>query len=92
MLISGRRLLLALSCIIAAVGSVIWVEPLGRHLAWVIDINPLHHLLQVVRHPLLTAEPAHLSNYLAVSALILALAVAARALALRYHRRIVYFL
>ena len=43
--ISGRRLLLALSCIVAAVGIVIWIQPTSRHLALIIVLCGLISLL-----------------------------------------------
>jgi ABC-type polysaccharide/polyol phosphate export permease len=63
-----------------------------RSLSFVIDLNPMYHLLEVVRHPLLAAGPADWRNY-AVSALfIVMLAAVAGAVTGFYHRRIVFAL
>lgn len=73
---------------------VLWPAELlrTRGLAWVVDLNPLHHLLEVVRRPLLRGEPAELVDYAAVALLIGLLTGSAALVARRYHRRIVYFL
>ncbi len=39
MLISARRLLLALLCVIAASGIVIWIHPIGKQLAWLVVVG-----------------------------------------------------
>jgi ABC-type polysaccharide/polyol phosphate export permease len=72
---------------------VLWPPDLLRgRLAWVIDANPLYHLLEVVRQPLLFARPAPLVNYVVAGAGILALALLAGTVVRRYARRIVYLL
>ena len=73
---------------------VIWPPELlrGRRLAWVLDVNPLYHLLEVVRQPLLSERPAMLVNYIVAGALVLTLTVAAGAVVRCYSRRIVYLL
>jgi ABC-type polysaccharide/polyol phosphate export permease len=63
-----------------------------RGLPWVVDYNPFYHLLEVVRQPLLHAQPAALVNYQAVGILIIGLTMVAATFAWRYHQRLVYFL
>lgn len=63
-----------------------------RGLGLVVDLNPLYHLLEVLRHPLLAGEPATAQNYLVAGLTALALAGGALALMSRYRRRIVFFL
>jgi len=73
---------------------VLWPHRLLRErgLAWAVELNPLYHLLEVVRYPLLESEPAAPRNYAVGVALALALFVIAWWLARMLHRRIVYFL
>lgn len=74
---------------------VIWPPQMLRdrsELAWVMDLNPLYHLLEVVRQPLLRSQPASPVNYQTVLLLIAGLAMIAGTFIWRYHRRIVYFL
>lgn len=73
---------------------VMWPpETLRKHdLSWVVDCNPLYHLLEVVRRPLLHAEPATLFNYLTVGALIAGLSLVTGSCLWWYKKRIVYFL
>jgi len=73
---------------------VLWPHELlrARGLAWAVELNPLYHLLEVVRHPLLFSEPAPAHSYVIVLLLLTALAVTAWWLARLLHRRIVYFL
>jgi ABC-type polysaccharide/polyol phosphate export permease len=63
-----------------------------RGLGLVVDINPFHHLLEVVRHPLLRAEPAPTVTYLAVGLVILVMGTAAVKVARQYGRSVVFFL
>jgi ABC-type polysaccharide/polyol phosphate export permease len=63
-----------------------------RQLGWVVDLNPLYHLLEVVRHPLLTGDPASGLSYLVVGGIVLVLSMIALVLARHYQQRIVYFL
>jgi ABC-type polysaccharide/polyol phosphate export permease len=73
---------------------VLWPADLlrGRDVGWVVELNPLFHLLEVVRHPLLHAGAAGATSYVAAATTIVALALAAAALIRYYHRRIVYLL
>lgn len=73
---------------------VIWPPELlrGRPAAWVIDINPVYHLLEVVRQPLLFSEPAAGVHYAIAALLTLVLAVLAGAVVAAYSRRVVYLL
>ncbi len=63
-----------------------------RGLGWVLDFNPLYHLMEVVRQPLLYARAADGLNYAVVAGELLVLAAAAGWLIRFYHRRIVYSL
>jgi lipopolysaccharide transport system permease protein len=73
---------------------VLWPPDMlrDRGLPWVVDYNPFYHLLEVVRQPLLHAQPAALVNYQAVGILIIGLTIVAATFAWRYHQRLVYFL
>ena len=73
---------------------VLWPHRLLRErgLAWAVELNPLYHLLEVVRYPLLESAPAAARNYAVVALLTLALLAIAWWLARIFHRRIVYFL
>jgi homopolymeric O-antigen transport system permease protein len=73
---------------------VIWPAEMlkGRRLQWVIDVNPLYHLLEVARRPLLFSEPATAVNYLVGSGVVFGLGVIAFLVVRLYSRRIVYLL
>jgi ABC-type polysaccharide/polyol phosphate export permease len=73
---------------------VLWPAEMlrGRRLAWVVEANPLYHLLEVVRQPLLASQPAALENYGVALAAVAGLAVLAGAVTTVYSRRIVYLL
>jgi ABC-type polysaccharide/polyol phosphate export permease len=73
---------------------VIWPAEMlkGRRLQWVVDINPLYHLLEVARRPLLFSEPATAVNYLVGSGVVFGLGVIAFLVVRLYSRRIVYLL
>jgi lipopolysaccharide transport system permease protein len=58
----------------------------------VVDFNPMYHLLEVVRRPLLAGEPAGSLSYLVAGLVILTLSVVATALIGFYRRRIVFSL
>ena len=64
----------------------------SRHLRWIIDSNPLYHLIEVVRRPLLVSKPAADINYLVVLLLILGLFVTAWVLTKCYTKRIAFLL
>jgi ABC-type polysaccharide/polyol phosphate export permease len=73
---------------------VLWPPEMlrDRGLPWLVDYNPFYHLLEVVRQPLLHAQPATLRNYQAVGILIGGLVTVAATFTWRYYRRLVYFL
>jgi ABC-type polysaccharide/polyol phosphate export permease len=64
----------------------------GRGLYRIVVLNPLYHLLEVVRHPLLAGAPADATSYAGTLLLILVLAVTAAAIVRFYGRRIVFAL
>jgi ABC-type polysaccharide/polyol phosphate export permease len=64
----------------------------GRPLSLVIDLNPMYHLLEVVRRPLLAAGPADWRSYAVAALFIAVLAAVASAVIGFYHRRIVFAL
>jgi ABC-type polysaccharide/polyol phosphate export permease len=64
----------------------------SRGLALVIDANPLYHLLEVVREPLLNGQAAPALSYGAVGLILVVLALAAGAVIQIYRRRIVFSL
>jgi homopolymeric O-antigen transport system permease protein len=64
----------------------------GRPLGWIVDVNPLYHLLEVIRQPLLSARAAGVENYALGLVMVACLgALAAGVLAL-YSRHVVYLL
>ncbi|MGH7331330.1 MAG: ABC transporter permease [Candidatus Rokuibacteriota bacterium] len=73
---------------------VIWPAEMlkGRPLQWVVDANPLYHLLEVARRPLLFSEPATAVNYLVGSGVVVVLGGVALLVVRLYSRRIVYLL
>lgn len=73
---------------------VLWPPDMlrGRSLGWVVDLNPLYHLLEVVRQPLLHSRPASLVNYQTVGLLLVGLILVASVLTWRFHRRLAYLL
>jgi lipopolysaccharide transport system permease protein len=74
---------------------VIFPAALLRHrrdLSLVIELNPMYHLLEVVREPLLHASPASWHSYAAVGLVIVILAAAAAAVIGTFQRRIVFAL
>jgi lipopolysaccharide transport system permease protein len=64
----------------------------SRGLRRIVDLNPLYHLLEVVRHPLLSGAPAGAESYVATILLIVALGTLAAAIVRLYGRRIVFSL
>jgi ABC-type polysaccharide/polyol phosphate export permease len=64
----------------------------SRGLRAIVQLNPLYHLLEVVRHPLLHGESAQPQSYGAVLLVILVLTAAATALVKGLGRRIVFWL
>ncbi len=73
---------------------VIWPPEMlkGRPLQWVVDANPLYHLLEVVRRPLLFSESATAANYLVGLGIVIGLGLVASLVVRLYSRRIVYLL
>jgi lipopolysaccharide transport system permease protein len=70
---------------------IMWpVSALGEH-AFIVEINPIYHLIELVRAPLTGHAPAALSWMVAVGGLAVGLLVAALLLR-RVERRIVYWL
>lgn len=63
-----------------------------RNLSYVVDLNPLYHLLEVVRHPLLSNAPADWHSYAATAVIIVVLLATAAAVIGLNQRRIVYAL
>jgi ABC-2 type transport system permease protein/lipopolysaccharide transport system permease protein len=63
-----------------------------RDLALVIELNPLYHLLEVVRQPLLHATPAAWHSYAAVGVILVVLFAASAAVIGAFQRRIVFAL
>ncbi len=61
-------------------------------LSWVVDVNPMYHLLEVVRRPLLAGVAADWHSYAAASLVIVVLAVVAAIVIATNQRRIVYSL
>jgi ABC-type polysaccharide/polyol phosphate export permease len=63
-----------------------------RRLGWVVDFNPLYHLVEIVRRPMVTAQPAAATSYAAAFVVLLVLAVTACGVIAFYRRRIVFVL
>jgi ABC-type polysaccharide/polyol phosphate export permease len=63
-----------------------------RGVGIVIDVNPLYHLLETIRRPLLDSEPATTVNYLVAVGFMLLLVLGIVLVNWRYRRRIVYYL
>lgn len=63
-----------------------------RDLSLVIELNPLYHLLEVVRQPLLHGVAAAGHSYLAVGGIVVVLTVTAVAVIAGFQRRIVFAL
>lgn len=61
-------------------------------LAFVVNLNPLYHLLEVVRRPLISSGPADAQNYLAAGMVIVLLTAVAAVVIATNQRRIVYAL
>lgn len=73
---------------------VLWPADMlrGRRLVWIVDMNPLYHLLEIIRQPLLSSRPANLESYLVGLGVAVCLGVVANAVVIFYSRRIVYLL
>jgi ABC-type polysaccharide/polyol phosphate export permease len=64
----------------------------GFRMGFVVDLNPLYHLLELLRQPLLHQAPATAANYAVAGGTIIALAGIAALLIFHYQRRIVFSL
>lgn len=70
---------------------IFWSRDMLKHRAWIADVNPLYHMIEIVRAPLLGKAPAPLSWM--VSAILAAISlVLARTLFIRYRHRIIFWL
>ena len=63
-----------------------------RGLSYVVDLNPLYHLLEIVRRPLLSATPADWHSYAAAGVVITVLGAVAISVIAVFQRRIVFAL
>lgn len=61
-------------------------------LSFVVNLNPMYHLLEVVRRPLLGGAPAEAASYAAAGAVLVALTAVAAVVIATNQRRIVYSL
>ena len=64
----------------------------SRRMAWVVDFNPLYHLVEIVRRPLVTAHAATPESYVAVMIVLVVLAGSCAGIIAHYRRRIVFVL
>ena len=73
---------------------VLWPADMlrGRSLGWIVDVNPLYHLLEIVRQPLLFSRPAAFENYIVGLVTVACLGGLAAAVVAFYSRRVVYLL
>lgn len=73
---------------------VLWPAELLRQrgLAWIVDLNPLYHLVELLRRPLLASAPADGSSYVAAGLLLGFLAAGAALVMRRYRARVAYLL
>jgi ABC-2 type transport system permease protein/lipopolysaccharide transport system permease protein len=62
------------------------------NLRYVIDLNPAYHLIELVRHPLVSGAPAASQSYLAAAIIVATLGVGAAAVIAVFQRRIVFAL
>ena len=64
----------------------------NRGMSWVVDFNPLYHMVEIVRRPLVAAQGAAPIDYLASALVFVVLAVVAAVIVAYYRRRIVFVL
>lgn len=64
----------------------------SQSLWWVVDLNPLYHLVEIVRRPLVAAQPAAPVSYAAAAVSLIAVAAMAAGIIAYYRRRIVFAL
>lgn len=62
------------------------------NLRYVVELNPMYHLLEVIRRPLLTGQSADWESYVAAGLLIVLLTTVATLVIATYRRRIVFAL
>jgi ABC-type polysaccharide/polyol phosphate export permease len=62
------------------------------NLAWVVELNPAYHLIEVVRHPLVSGAPAAAHTYVAAVTIVALLGLGAAAVVAVFQRRIVFAL
>lgn len=70
---------------------IMWMTGTAENLQFVADVNPIYHLIEIVRAPLLGAAPQPLSWIVAIGMAVVGWALAS-ALLVRTARRIVYWL
>jgi ABC-type polysaccharide/polyol phosphate export permease len=63
-----------------------------RNLSLVVELNPMYHLLEVFRRPLIDAAPAGWHSYAAAGLILAVLAITAAAVIAHFQRRIVFAL
>jgi lipopolysaccharide transport system permease protein len=61
-------------------------------LSFVITLNPMFHLIEVVRHPLLNGAPPPVQSYVAAGLILMSLGIGAAAVIAIFQRRIVFAL
>ena len=64
----------------------------SRRMAWVVDYNPLFHMVEIVRRPLISAQPAAMQSYMAAGLALVVLTAGAAGIIAHYRRRIVFVL
>lgn len=70
---------------------IMWTKELLKERAWVADYNPLHHLIEIVRGPIL-GRPVELQSWIWSICLLLAGFAAAQWLMVRCRNRVAYWL
>ena len=63
-----------------------------RGMSWVVDFNPLYHMVEIVRRPLVAAQAAASIDYAASGAVLILLSAIAAGTVAYYRRRIVFVL
>jgi ABC-type polysaccharide/polyol phosphate export permease len=70
---------------------IFWDRGMLKNHHWIADINPLYHMIEVVRSPLLGKEAA-LNSWMIASALAVCLFAGACMMFIRYRHRIIFWL
>lgn len=70
---------------------VFWHKEMLKNHAWIADINPFYHMVEIVRTPILGNPPSSLS-WLVTSAMALGLLALACLLFIRYRHRIIFWI